>query len=87
MCARADQRLVTGIQIRLANTTPATPATRLCRDAPSSRRMTATATASTTVPIKAKTNRRTADHVPARRACRRGQEQGHRPERGGHDPG
>ena len=71
MCARADQRLVTGIQIRLANTTPATPATRLCWDAPSSLRMTATAAASTTVPITANTNRRMADQIPARRACRR----------------
>jgi len=71
MWARADQRLVTGIQIRLANSTPATPAARLCRDAPSSRRTTATATASTTVPITARPNRRMADHVPARRACRR----------------
>ena len=71
MWARADQRLVTGIQIRLANTTPATPATRLCWDAPSSLRMTPTAAASTTVPITANTNRRVADQIPARRACRR----------------
>ena len=33
--------------------------------------MTATATASTTVPITANTNRRMADQIPARRACRR----------------
>ncbi len=33
--------------------------------------MAVTATASTTVPIMANTNRRMADQVPARRACRR----------------
>jgi len=71
MCARADQRRVTGIQIRLANPTPATPAARLCSDAPSSRKMTATAAASITVPITASTNRRMAGQVPARRAWRR----------------
>ena len=70
-CARADQRLVTGIQTRLAKTTAAAPAIRLCRDAESRRRVTTTAAASTTVPSTARTSRLIADQVPARRACRR----------------
>src|SRR6185437_1956918 len=70
-CARADQRRVTGSQIRLANTTPATPAIRLCWDTPSSRRTPATAAASTTVPATARMNRRIADQAPARPGRRR----------------
>jgi len=64
MWARADHRLVTGRKTRLAKTTPATPATRLCSETPISRKMTATAAASTAVPITASTNRRTAGQVP-----------------------
>ena len=73
MWARADHPLVTGIQTRLANTSPATPADRLCEETPSTRRMTATTMASRTVPITASVKRRAAGQAPAVCAyCRAG---------------
>lgn len=49
----------------------ATPATRLCCDAPSARKTAAATAASTTVPSTASPNRRIAGQVPAPRACLR----------------
>src|SRR5215470_12981926 len=69
--ARAFHRRVTGSQIRLANTTPATAAVRLDCDTPSSFSPPATTAARTTVPATASTNRRMADHAPALRERRR----------------
>src|SRR5205823_2071656 len=65
--ARAFHRRVTGSQIRLANTTPAIAATRLCRETPSRSSPPATTAASTTVPTTASTNRRMAGQVPVPR--------------------
>ena len=68
--ARAYQRRVVGIQIRLANTTAATSATRLCRVAwRNSRKIAVTAAASTTVPITARASRRMAGQVPVLQVC------------------
>jgi hypothetical protein len=73
MWARADQPLVMGIQARLANTMPATPADRLCEETPITRRMTATTMASMPVPTTARVNRRIAGPVPLLCAyCRAG---------------
>src|SRR5215472_2671137 len=63
--ARAFHRRVTGSQIRLANTTPATAAARLDCDTPSSFSPPATTAARTAVPTTASTNRRMADQAPA----------------------
>src|SRR6266516_2283326 len=68
--ARAFHRRVTGSQIRLANTTPAIAAVRLCCETPSSFRPPATTAASTTVPTTASRNRRVAGQAPVARERR-----------------
>src|SRR5437868_12642337 len=69
-CARAVHRLVTGSQTRLPTTIPAVPAMMLLSDSDSSLRTPATTAPSTTVPTRARVNRRVEGQAPTVRSGR-----------------